>query len=202
MKNIAILISGTGTNMQALVKKAIADKVNADFHVISDNGNAGGLAKAEQLGIKTHVLKTTVPGWKMTEENTSELLMLLKMISAEYILMAGFMRILPERVINEYRWKIINIHPALLPSFKGKDAQKQAFDYGVKISGCTVHFADTGIDTGPVIMQKPVDISACSTVDEVKSEILTAEHDIYYKAFRLLIDNNLIVKGNKVIIND
>ena len=202
MNNIAILISGTGTNMQALVKKAIADKVNADFHVISDNGDAEGLAKAQALGIDTHILKTAVPSWKMTEENTSELLMLLKMLSVDYVLMAGFMRILPERVINEYRWKIINIHPALLPSFKGKDAQKQAFDYGVKVSGCTVHFADTGIDTGPVIMQKPVDISSCSTVDEVKSEILIAEHDIYYKAFRLLIGNKLIVRGNKVIIND
>ena len=110
------------------------------------------------------------------------------------------MRILPAQVIEEYRWRIINIHPALLPSFKGKDAQKQAFEYGVKISGCTVHFADTGIDTGPVIMQKSVDISHCKSVDEVKSAILVAEHETYYSAFRLLIEGRLRVEGRKVII--
>lgn len=200
MLKICILISGTGTNMQALVKKAFADKLDIDFHIISDNGSAEGLVKAANLGIETHVLKTTVPGWKMTVENTDELLQLLRNIRPDYILMAGFMRILPEQVIEEYRWRIINIHPALLPSFKGKDAQKQAFEYGVKISGCTVHFADTGIDTGPVILQKAVDISQCKSVDEVKSAILVAEHETYYSAFRLLIEGRLRVEGRKVII--
>ncbi|MDY6787782.1 MAG: formyltransferase family protein, partial [candidate division WOR-3 bacterium] len=127
---------------------------------------------------------------------------LLSGINPDFILLAGFMRIISAGIIEHYKNHIINIHPSLLPSFKGRDAQRQAFDYGVKVSGCTVHFIDSDVDTGPVIMQECVDISGLRSHEEVREKILRSEHILYFKALKLLLSGNYTIKGRRVIIDD
>jgi len=202
MKNIAILISGSGTNMEHLISKSKKDNLNINFIVISDKKNIPGIQKAQRINIPVYTLSNMGKNARMTEENDNELLNILKNNSIDFILLAGFMRIINRRIIEKYKWKIINIHPSLLPSFKGKNAQKQAFEYGVKISGCTVHFIDSGVDTGPIILQRSVDISKCIDSNCVKKLILKEEHIIYYKALKKLLNNKYTVEQRRVIFHD
>ncbi len=188
--------------MQSIITKSKSNNLPINFIVITDNKNAPGIEKAKNLNVPIFILSNIQNGWKMTKENDNELLDILQKNNIDFILLAGFMKIINKNIIEKYMWKIINIHPSLLPSFKGKDAQKQAFEYGVKISGCTVHFIDTGIDTGPIIMQKAVDISNCKSIDEVKSKILEQEHEIYFESLKLLLSKSYSIIGRKVVFND
>ena len=202
MKHIAILISGSGTNMQSLIEKSIAEALPVDFIVITDNPNAMGIKKAKDMNIPVFILPEMKSGWRMSENDDKNLMNILIENNTDYILLAGYMRLLNKNIIEQYIFRIINIHPSLLPAFPGKDAQKQAFDYGVKISGCTVHFIDNGVDTGPIIEQKAVDISNCKSRDEVQERIIIEEHKLYFKVFKNFINRKYSIKSRNVINND
>ncbi|MEO0237906.1 MAG: phosphoribosylglycinamide formyltransferase [candidate division WOR-3 bacterium] len=197
-KRVAILISGRGSNMESLLVKSFEEKLQIDFLVISDNPDAEGLKKAEKFDVKTKVLKNLKKGWKIEDEGEVELLEILEDFSPDLILLAGFMRIIPIKIVEKYYLKIVNIHPSLLPSFKGKDAQKQAFEYGVKISGCTVHFVDKGVDTGPIIAQMCVDISDAKSVEDVSKKILEKEHQLYFEVMKKLLFSKWKVENRNV----
>ncbi|MEO0234099.1 MAG: phosphoribosylglycinamide formyltransferase [candidate division WOR-3 bacterium] len=197
-KRVAILISGRGSNMESLLVKSFEEKLQIDFLVISDNPDAEGLKKAEKFDVKTKVLKNLKKGWKIEDEGEVELLEILEDFSPDLILLAGFMRIIPIKIVEKYYLKIVNIHPSLLPSFKGKDAQKQAFEYGVKISGCTVHFVDRGVDTGPIIAQMCVDISDAKSVEDVSKKILEKEHQLYFEVMKKLLFSKWKVENRNV----
>ncbi|MEO0288824.1 MAG: phosphoribosylglycinamide formyltransferase [candidate division WOR-3 bacterium] len=197
-KRVAILISGRGSNMESLLEKSFKEKLPIDFLVISDNPDAEGLKKAENFNVKTTILKNLKKGWKIENDGELELLEILENFSPDLILLAGFMRIIPPKIVEKYYLKIVNIHPSLLPSFKGKDAQKQAFEYGVKISGCTVHFVDKGVDTGPIISQMCVDISDARSVEDVSKKILEKEHQIYFEVMKRLLFSKWKVEGRNV----
>ena len=202
MKNIVILISGSGTNMESLITKSRSQGLDVRFTVICDNPSAGGISKAKKLGVETIDVNRFSRSPRMNSEDEGILMELLTGIKPDFILLAGFMRIISKGIIVHYKNRIVNIHPSLLPSFKGRDAQKQAFDYGVKVSGCTVHFIDSGVDTGPVIMQECVDISGLMSHEEVRKKILRSEHSLYFKALKLLISGNYTVKDRRVLIDD
>lgn len=186
-KRVVILISGRGSNMESLLEKSFEENLAIDFLVISDNPDAEGLKRAEKFNVKTKILKSLKKGWKIENEGENELLEILENFSPDLVLLAGFMRIMPPKIVEKYYLKIVNIHPSLLPSFKGKDAQKQAFEYGVKISGCTVHFVDKGVDTGPIISQTCVDISDAKSVEDVSKKILEKEHQLYFDVMKKLL---------------
>ncbi|MEJ5307569.1 MAG: phosphoribosylglycinamide formyltransferase [candidate division WOR-3 bacterium] len=197
-KRVAIFISGRGSNMESLLVKSFEEKLPIDFLVISDNPDAEGLKKAEKFNVETKVLKNLKKGWKIEDEGEVELLEILEDFSPDLILLAGFMRIIPTKIVEKYYLKIVNIHPSLLPSFKGKDAQKQAFEYGVKISGCTVHFVDKGVDTGPIIAQICVDISDARSVEDVSKKILEKEHQLYFEVMKKLLFSKWKVENRNV----
>ncbi|MDY6787359.1 MAG: formyltransferase family protein, partial [candidate division WOR-3 bacterium] len=143
MKSIVILISGSGTNMESLIAKSRSQGMDVRFTVICDNPSAKGISRARKLGVETIIADRLSQSPCMNSEDEEIFMDLLSGINPDFILLAGFMRIISAGIIEHYKNRIINIHPSLLPSFKGRDAQKQAFDYGVKVSGCTVHFIDS-----------------------------------------------------------
>jgi len=190
MINIAVLVSGRGSNLQAIInackRKEITGKVVV---VISNNENALALKIAQKEGIKTFYLK-----------DEKSILEVLRKFSVHLIALAGYMKLISKDFISKYRYKIINIHPSLLPSFKGLDAQKQAFEYGVKVTGATVHFVDEGMDTGPIILQSPVIVKREDTLETLALRILQEEHKLYPKAIELFAQRKLKIVGRKVKI--
>jgi phosphoribosylglycinamide formyltransferase-1 len=197
--NIAVLVSGRGSNLQSIIdnieSKNIRDaKISV---VISDVKDAFALERARRHGIAAiHINPRAFVDKKAYEQ---EMLKTLGRYDIGLILLAGYMRIVGREVIEAYRNKIINIHPALLPSFMGLHAQKQAFDYGVRISGCTVHFVDEGMDTGPIILQRCVPVLEGDTVDTLAARILEQEHQIFPEAVKLFVEDKLKVEGRVVI---
>jgi len=171
--------------------------------VISNKYDAGGLKIAQKMGVKTEVVESK--GFKGSREEYDK-----KIISTlvkngvtpknGLVCLAGFMRIISPEFVKKYKNRIINIHPALLPSFPGLDAQKQAVDYGSKYSGCTVHFVDSGVDTGPIILQKIVKISDKDTEKTLAKKILSKEHQAYPEAIRLIAEDKIKITGRKTQI--
>ncbi len=194
-KKIAIFISGRGSNMTAILEDIKNGIIDCEAIVISDNKAAVGLSKARQFGIKTNLIIHN-----SKEQFARDAISLLDTENVDYIILAGFMHILSANLINRYKDKILNIHPALLPSFKGLNARKQAVDAGVKIAGCTVHFATNDLDGGPIIIQAAVPVKSDDTPDSLAARILKKEHIIYPKAISLLISDRLEIKGKKVFI--
>lgn len=197
--NIAVLASGRGSNLQSIIDNIengyIQDaKISV---VISDVGDAPALERARNHGITDVFIDPGDYPDKHGYEN--EIMEVLKDNDADLILLAGYMRLVGSELISSYRNRIINIHPALLPSFKGLHAQKQAFDYGVKVSGCTVHFVDEGMDTGPIIIQKCVPVLDSDTADTLAARILEQEHRIFPEAVRLFAEGKLKVDGRIVV---
>ena len=202
MLNMAILISGRGSNMHAILSSHSQSKLRniEPCVVISNNKDAPGLKIAkEQFGIATEViLSNGKKGWEYDREIDSVLKKYGVYPSNGIICLAGYMRILSAQFVKKYKLRILNIHPSLLPSFKGLNAQKQAFDYGVKISGCTVHFIDDNIDTGPIIIQESVPIYDSDTEEDISKRILKIEHKLYPLAIKLFSDGKLRLEGRKV----
>ncbi len=162
MINIGVLASGRGTNLQAIIEAVKEGKIEGRISiVISDNPDAFALKRAKQNNIETEYIN--FKSFKNREDYDKEIMECLKEKDIDLVVLAGYMRILSPYFIRTYKNRIINIHPALLPSFPGLHAQRQAVEYGVKISGCTVHFVDEGVDSGPVILQKAVEVSADDT---------------------------------------
>jgi phosphoribosylglycinamide formyltransferase-1 len=196
---IGILISGRGSNMESIIKACQSGFIPAKVSiVISDNPKALGLTKAASYGIKTAVVERKAYATK--EDFEAKIIELLTQENVKLICLAGFMRILSPLFVRQFQGKIMNIHPALLPSFPGLHAQKQALDYGVKISGATVHFVDEGVDTGPIIIQEAVEVLDNDTEESLSQRILQKEHQIYPKAIKLFFEDKLTIIGRKVIV--
>jgi phosphoribosylglycinamide formyltransferase 1 len=199
MINIGVLVSGRGTNLQAIIEAIEEGKIEGKIKiVISDNLDAYALKRAEQHNIETQYINHKE--FKNREDYDKKIVETLENKEVELVVLAGYMRILSSYFIKAYKNKIINIHPALLPSFPGLRAQKQAVEYGVKISGCTVHFVDEGMDSGPIILQSAVEVSEDDTEESLAERILKEEHQIYSQAIQLFSQGRLIIKGRKVFI--
>jgi phosphoribosylglycinamide formyltransferase-1 len=199
MINIGVLASGRGTNLQAIIEAIEDGKIDGEIKiVISDHQKACALKRAQQYLIDTHYID--FKEFKNREDFDKEIIKTLKEKKIDLVVLAGYMRILSPYFIRAYQNKIMNIHPALLPSFIGLHAQKQAVEYGVKISGCTVHFVDEGIDSGPIILQKAVEVSEDDTEESLTEKILNEEHQIYPQAIQLFCEGRLVIKGRKVLI--
>jgi len=172
--------------------------------VISNKSNAKGLAIAKKMGVQTVVIDSSKYKGKRLQFD-KEIIATLRKYNVTpangLVCLAGFMRIISPHFIKEYKNKILNIHPALLPAFPGLDAQKQAIEFGAKYSGCTVHFVDEGVDTGPIIIQEIVKIRDKDTEKTLTKKILTKEHEIYPKAVELFAKKKLSIKGRRVRIS-
>jgi phosphoribosylglycinamide formyltransferase-1 len=178
---LAILISGRGSNMAALIEAAQSGRIphSEVSVVISDQRSAVGLIKARESGIETLVIDRH---GRSRDEHDREIVAALRERQIDLVCLAGYMRILSRYFIAAYPGKILNIHPSLLPSFAGLDAQKQALDHGVKIAGCTVHFVDETLDGGPIIAQRVVPVRESDTVEALSARILEQEHELYPEA--------------------
>ncbi len=198
-KKIGVIVSGRGSNLQSIIDHIAEGKLNVEVVVVvSDHKDAFALERASKAGIPTAVVERK--GCKDKEEFEDKIDAALREKGAELVVLAGFMRILTGHFISRWEHKIINIHPALLPSFKGLDAQGQAVDYGVKVAGCTVHFVDEGTDTGPIILQKVVPVLDDDTEETLAERILVEEHKALPEAIRLWADGKLTIKGRKVYV--
>ncbi|MDH3192101.1 MAG: phosphoribosylglycinamide formyltransferase [Nitrosopumilus sp.] len=205
MLNLGILISGRGSNMEAILKSIKRKKIPINPSiVISNKADAKGLKIAQKLGIKTEIIESR--GFKGNRQDyDKKIITVLKKYKVTpnngLVCLAGFMRILSPEFVKTYKNRIINIHPALLPAFPGLDAQKQAIDYGSKYSGCTVHFVDSGVDTGPIILQAIVKVKNNDTEDTLAKRILVKEHQTYPEAVRLFAEKKIKIHGKKTIIS-
>ena len=199
-KKIGVVVSGRGSNLQSIIDHIVEGKLkNVEIAVVvSDHREAFALERAAKAGIPTAVVERK--GCKDKAEFEDKIDAALREAGAEVVILAGFMRILTGHFISRWENKIINIHPALLPSFKGVDAQGQAVDYGVKIAGCTVHFVDEGTDTGPIILQKAVPVLDDDTEETLAARILKEEHKALPEAIQLWADGKLTIKGRKVYV--
>jgi phosphoribosylglycinamide formyltransferase-1 len=197
--NIAVLVSGRGSNLQSIIDNIESGYIqNAKVSVVvSDVGDAYALERARKHGITDVFIDPS--DYQNKQEYENEVLEVLKDNDVDLILLAGYMRLVGKDLIVAYRNSIINIHPALLPSFKGLHAQQQAFEYGVKVSGCTVHFVDEGMDTGPIIIQKCVPVLEDDTADDLAARILEQEHRIFPEAVKLFVEGKLKVEGRIVV---
>jgi len=202
--NLGILISGRGSNMEAILKSIQRKKIPiTPAIVISNRADARGLKIAQKLGVKTEIIESKGFKGSRWDYDKKIITVLTKNGVTQkngLVCMAGFMRIISPEFVKKYKNKIINIHPALLPSFSGLDAQKQAVEYGSKYSGCTVHFVDSGVDTGPIILQKIVKISDEDTEETLSKRILAQEHKAYPEAVRLFAENKIKISGRKTKI--
>jgi len=199
--NIAVLVSGRGSNLQAMIdniENGNIESANISV-VISDVADAYALERAKEHGIDAIFIDPK--SFASKTEYEQELVKVLGSYSADLIVLAGYMRIVGKGVISAYKNRILNIHPTLLPSFPGLHSHKQTLDYGVKVSGCTVHFVDEGMDTGPIILQSCVPVFENDTEDTLSERILEQEHKIYPQAVKLFIEGKLKVEGRIVRVS-
>lgn len=191
--------------MEAILKSINRDKIPINpAIVISNNADARGLKIARKMGIKTEVIESKGfkgDRWDYDKKIIASLTKHRVTPKNGLVCLAGFMRIISPEFVKKYKNRIINIHPALLPSFQGLDAQKKAVDYGAKYSGCTVHFVDSGVDTGPIIIQEIVQVKDNDTVETLSKRILEKEHHAYPKAVKLFAEKKIKISGRKTIIS-
>ncbi|MGE5396197.1 MAG: phosphoribosylglycinamide formyltransferase [Chitinophagales bacterium] len=196
---IAVLASGRGSNFEALQWQIEEGRIPAIIKVvISNRSEAPVLDKAKERGIDTRFINPAQ--YENKEMYELELVRVCEEYQADLVVLAGYMRILTGTFINAFNGKVINIHPALLPSFPGLHAQRQAVNYGVRFSGCTVHFVDTGVDTGPIILQQVVPVLPGDDEDALADRIQKEEHQLLPEAVRLFANGRLKIEGRKVII--
>lgn len=204
MINLAILISGRGSNMEAILRSIKKKKVPAKAAiVISNKPDAKGLKVAQKFGVKTMVIDSSgIKGnsWEYDQKLVAVLEENNVTPKNGLVCLAGFMRIMSAEFIKHYAGRILNIHPAILPAFPGLHSQRQAIEYGVRYSGCTVHFVDEGVDTGPIILQAIVKVKDDDTEESLSKRILKQEHRIYPKAVRLFAQGKIKTKGRRAIL--
>jgi len=197
--NLGVLVSGRGTNLQAIIEAIQEGKIEGRISIVlSDNREAYALNRAAQNNLETRYVD--FKSFKNREDYDKKIVEYLKEKNVELVVLAGYMRILTPYFIKVYKNRIMNIHPALLPSFPGLNAQRQALEYGVKISGCTVHFVDEGVDSGPIILQRAVEVKDEDTEESLAERILKEEHQIYPQAIQLFAQGRLLIKGRRVYI--
>jgi len=199
MLKLGVLASGRGSNFQAIIDAAESGRLKASVEVlVVDNPDAYAIERAQKHGIPHVFLNPKeFPSRNGFYAGIAEVL---RQRGVELVILAGFMRVVGKPLLDAFPMRVMNIHPALLPSFPGLHGQKQAADYGVRISGCTVHFVDEGVDTGPVIIQAAVPVSPEDTEDTLAERILKLEHRIFPEAVRLFAEGMLEVRGRKVMI--
>lgn len=193
MKRLGILLSGRGSNFEAIARNVASGQLKAEIAVVISNvATAKGLETARSLGLKA----LAIPAAGMTrEEHDARVAEALKQNRVDLICLAGYMRLLGKAFIDEFPGRILNIHPSLLPSFAGLDAQRQALDHGVKVSGCTVHFVTEQMDAGPILRQAAVPVLPGDTVETLSSRILEQEHIIYSEAIQDVLLRESAVSG-------
>lgn len=200
-KRLALFASGRGSNGEALYKAMQEGYINGEFVVIiTDHGDAGIVERSKPWNIPLIVIERRDYDSKASFEQAQ--LDALEPYKVDGIVLAGYMRIVGTPLIEHYEHRILNIHPALLPSFPGLHGHQQAIDAGVKVTGCTVHFVDTGMDTGPIIMQNTVPLLPEDTEDTLSDRLLPIEHKTYKEALRLFCEDKLTIKGRTVYIED
>lgn len=191
------LISGTGTNLQAFIDRIAAGRLDCSLRlVISNRPDAPGLARAARAGIPTRVIDHR--GFADRRAFDAALVDALREAGVELVLLAGFDRLITPVLLGAYPRRVMNVHPALLPAFKGLHAQRQALEYGVKLAGATVHFVDEETDHGPIIIQGVVPVEPDDTEDTLRARILAVEHEIYPAAVQLYAEGRLRVDGRRV----
>ena len=199
--NIGVLVSGSGTNLQSIIDNSEKGLLDADIKVvISNNPDSYALERSKKHNIPAVLIEQG--DFKNREGFDRKMIEVLNSYSVELVAMAGFMRVLSPAFLKAFPMRVINIHPAILPSFPGLHGQQQAFDYGVKFSGCSVHFADEGVDTGPIIIQAVVPVYDDDTEDSLSERILKEEHKIYSQAIQLYAEGKLEVVSRKVLVKD
>jgi len=206
MLNLAILISGRGSNMEAILKSIKKKKIPINpAVVISNKQDANGLKIAKKLGVKTEVIDSSQYKGKRLEYDKKLISVLTRYgVTPKngLVCLAGFMRIISPQFVRRYKNRILNIHPALLPSFPGLHAQEQAIKFGAKYSGCTVHFVDEGVDTGPIIIQAVVKVKNDDTEETLSKRILLKEHQIYPQAVKLFAKRKIKISKRRAIIKN
>jgi phosphoribosylglycinamide formyltransferase-1 len=198
MKNIGILLSGRGSNFQAIAKNVANGQIpDARISlVISNVPDAGGLTIARQLGLHGVVIPSK---GKQREDHDREMVAALREHKVDLICLAGYMRLLSPWFVQQFPQRILNIHPSLLPAFPGLEAQQQAFAYGVKVAGCTVHFVDEELDHGAIIVQKAVSVLDTDDERTLAARILEQEHIAYSEAIRIVLEGKFEIRGRKLV---
>lgn len=198
--NIAVFASGRGTNFGAIIKATKLGKIKANLSLlVCDNPKAGAIGRAKRAGIKIALVKRE--DFTDKKDFEAKIIQHLEENKIDLIVLAGFMRMLSPEFVRRYTGRILNIHPALLPSFKGSRSIKDAFDYGVKITGVTVHFVDEKMDHGPIILQKAVQIQEDDTLESLEKKIHKIEHRLYPQALRLYMEGKLKLEARLVRIS-
>jgi phosphoribosylglycinamide formyltransferase-1 len=202
MTPIAILLSGRGSNFVAIQAAIARGEIPAEIVLVASNvADAAGLAKARELGLPTaaipHQPRPGEPGGRQAHEE--KVIAALRAAGAEWVCLAGYMRLLSPAFVASFRQRIVNIHPSLLPAFPGLDAQEAAFAHGVKVSGCTVHLVDEGLDSGPIVVQRAVPVLAGDSAADLAARILEAEHRAYPEALRKLLAEPWRIEGRRLV---
>ena len=197
MKNLGILLSGRGSNFEAIAKNVASGKIpNAQIAVvISNKPDAGGLEIAKRMGLEALVIPSK---GKQREEHDREVVTALKQHKVDLVCLAGYMRLLSPWFVQQFPRRILNIHPSLLPSFPGLEAQEQAFAYGVKVTGCTVHFVDEELDHGAIIVQKAIPVLDTDDEHTLAARILEQEHAAYSEAIKIVLEGNYEIAGRRL----
>ena len=197
MKNLGILLSGRGSNFEAIADNVTSGKLDAKIAVvISNRADAPGIESARRRGLNALVVPSK---GKPREEHDREVVAALLEHKVELVCLAGYMRLLSPWFVHQFPNRILNIHPALLPAFPGLEAQKQAFDYGVKVSGCTVHFVDADLDHGAIILQKTVPVLDSDDEYTLAARILEQEHVAYSEAIGIVLEGKYRIEGRRVV---
>jgi phosphoribosylglycinamide formyltransferase 1 len=200
MKKLGVLVSGRGSNLQALVDAQRRGELGGEIAVVFSNvASAQGLERARAAGIPTACRDHR---GRAREEFDAEVVAILREHGVELVCLAGYMRLLSPVFVRAFPWRILNIHPALLPAFPGKDAQRQALEHGVKVSGATVHLVDEGLDSGPIVAQEALAVLSTDTVGSLSARILELEHRLYPRAARMLLEGRCRVEGRRVIVEE
>jgi phosphoribosylglycinamide formyltransferase 1 len=198
MKNLGILLSGRGSNFEAIAKSVAEGRIpNGQIAVvISNRADAGGIVTAQRLGLTSLVIPSK---GKDREAHDHEVVAALRQNKVELVCLAGYMRLLSPWFVRQFPHRILNIHPSLLPAFPGLEAQEQAFAYGVKVTGCTVHFVDEELDHGPIIVQKTVPVLDTDDEHSLAARILEQEHVAYSEAINLVLKAKFTVSGRRLV---
>ncbi|PYV99835.1 MAG: phosphoribosylglycinamide formyltransferase [Acidobacteria bacterium] len=198
MKNLGILLSGRGSNFEAIAKNVAAGKIPEAriAVVISNEPDAGGMAIAQRMGLEALLIPSK---GKQRQEHDGEVVAALHQRNVDLVCLAGYMRLLSPWFVQQFPRRILNIHPSLLPAFPGLEAQEQAFAYGVKIAGCTVHFVDEELDHGPIVVQKAVPVLETDTEGSLAARILEQEHIAYAEAINLVLTESFDIAGRRLV---
>ena len=200
---IGVLASGRGSNCEALCRASQKGTLRARVGlVLSDRPDAEVLEKAQAMGVPARYLDPGRKGARLTPEAEGQYVAALREAGVGWVALAGFMRIVGPALLGAFPGHIVNIHPSLLPSFPGLDAQRQALEYGVRVTGCTVHLVNEGVDTGPIVLQQTVPVLSTDSVASLSARILVEEHALYVQAFNLLLAGAYRVEGRRILLPD